>query len=314
MNQKVFTKLLFSRILMSFAAGLLLFTFLYAGLAIQRYLISGKPGEFFYLTLSTWHHPGYLSFYVVFAMGASFWLFLNDKNRKPWKAMVYIMLSLWWLVFVFLLSSKVGFLSLILFILFASWQIYRKVSRRSFVIAVLLILIMLAGVSVPFSGTIRARFAVMQQRGFVVPDLSTIRRADGIVIRLISWDIALHQWKNVPVAGVGTGDYHDKTWSELKERGLVEVFGGFKNAHNQFLQTAVTCGSIGFIALLMWIFIPLLSLKRPIPWINTFFVALLVINLMVESMLETQAGVMFIVFFQIILHKKLPEAEASGNG
>ncbi|MFO7722138.1 MAG: hypothetical protein R6V49_02845, partial [Bacteroidales bacterium] len=112
MNQKVFTKLLFSRILMSFAAGLLLFTFLYAGLAIQRYLISGKPGEFFYLTLSTWHHPGYLSFYVVFAMGACLWLFLNDKNRKPWKAMVYIMLSLWWLVFVFLLSSKVGFLSL----------------------------------------------------------------------------------------------------------------------------------------------------------------------------------------------------------
>jgi O-antigen ligase len=316
MNQDVFSKRLLRSILTGFTAGLLLVTLYYTGFAMQRFSVSGEMAEFFYSTLSVRHHPGYLSFYVVFAMGASFWLFISDENRKPWKTVLFALLSLWWLVFVFLLSSKTGFLSLLLFLLFAFRQIYRKVSRRSFIVVIVLIIIMLAGVSIPLSGTIRARFAAMQQRGLEVPDLSTIRRADGIVIRLISWDIAWHQWKKAPVAGVGTGDYHDATWQELEDRGLLDVFGGFKNAHNQFLQTAVTCGLVGFIALILWIIVPILSFPAPRPWLNIFFITLLVLNLMVESMLETQAGVLFIVFFQILLNKKLqkkmPETSASG--
>jgi O-antigen ligase len=310
MDRVVFDRLLLKRILAGFITGLFLVTSFYMVMAQQRFALSGSAGEFFYSSLSHWHHPGYLSLYVVFALGVTAWLLPTGRSRfKRYQIVMAVVLMLWWLVIIFLLSSKIGFLSLLIALLLIFMLMFKTLPRRTMVMLTVGFLLALAVVSSLFSGTVMARFEVMRQRGLEVPDLATIRRADGIVIRIISWEIAFQQWKAAPVLGVGTGDYHDELWDELASRDLLEVFGGFKNAHNQFLQTAVTCGTIGFIALLMWILAPLFALKPPRPWLNIFFITLMAVNLMVESMLETQAGVMFIVFFHIIL-QIVPQSRA----
>jgi O-antigen ligase len=76
------------------------------------------------------------------------------------------------------------------------------------------------------------------------------------------------------------------------------------NAHNQYLQTTVALGVIGLLVLILILLLPALQAYRQNNFPYFVFLVLLGFNLLFESMLETQAGVVFYAFFNVVLYQK----------
>ena len=73
------------------------------------------------------------------------------------------------------------------------------------------------------------------------------------------------------------------------------------NAHNQFLQTFIGTGIIGFLLLLSITLGAIIKGFINKNYLLILFSLLMILNFLVESMLQAQAGFIFFVFFFCIL-------------
>jgi O-antigen ligase len=97
--------------------------------------------------------------------------------------------------------------------------------------------------------------------------------------------------------GVGTGDYDDElTKMNLKynNQGVAEER---LNSHNQFLNTGVQLGVIGFFILTMIFLVSFFASDKRL-W-QLLILLVFFINFLVESFLETQAGI--VLFCTLLL-------------
>lgn len=120
--------------------------------------------------------------------------------------------------------------------------------------------------------------------------------SESLLTRIVVWDVAFYELMNHPF-GVGTGDVKDQLISHYKEKGLTKMERQKLNPHNQYLQTGVSIGLLGIIALLS-IFI--FTIKKSIKESNTVlyvFAVVIMINMLFESFLEIQAGIVFTTLF-----------------
>jgi len=69
------------------------------------------------------------------------------------------------------------------------------------------------------------------------------------------------------------------------------------NAHNQYLQTYIALGIPGALLLILMLVLPGWLAVRRIHFIYFSFLAVFAFNILVESMLEVQAGVIYYAFF-----------------
>ena len=119
--------------------------------------------------------------------------------------------------------------------------------------------------------------------------------------RLIVWKAGIEVIKEHPVFGVGTGDVKDALLSEYQKENKVLVYNMRLNAHNQYLQTYIALGILGVLLLLIYLVIPGWVAFRRIHFIYFSFLAVFTFNILVESMLEVQAGVIYYAFFNSLI-------------
>jgi O-antigen ligase len=118
--------------------------------------------------------------------------------------------------------------------------------------------------------------------------------------RIGVWKAALHIIRENPFLGVGTGDVKDELMREYHEQNVIPAYEQRLNAHNQYLQTFVTLGLTGFMVLAMILIVPAISSIRRNDYMYGAFLLIIILNIAFESMFETQAGVVFYAFFNII--------------
>lgn len=112
---------------------------------------------------------------------------------------------------------------------------------------------------------------------------------------------SIHLIKKHPVFGVGTGDIpnayvqaYDELQSPLKQ--------GFRNkAHNQYLSITVGFGILGLLIFLVSLLYPYLSSKKNRTCLYTMFLAILLVSMLPEDTIESQAGVTWFAFFNSLL-------------
>lgn len=302
-SERVFNQKWLNRILAGFTAGTLIITLYLLISALQTYSGTSDLFVFFYSKFSQWMHPSYLAMYVCFSMGITGYLFFyTDVRLRRWHWMAGGILMIWWVAMVVLLSSKAGFFGLMIVLGYLAFLFSGKWRRRSLWILLgicLLVVVPSAYVVKP----IRERLASAWHNLTAPAPISPNHRADGMVIRRESWKIALNIWREYPVIGTGTGDYIFETTQRIDERGLQFPFGGYKNAHNQYLQTAATLGATGLLFLLGWLLLPAFISPGKPSGIHIFFLILTGFNFLAESMLEAQAGVIFITIMQVLLFR-----------
>ena len=133
--------------------------------------------------------------------------------------------------------------------------------------------------------------------------------------RVISYDLALKFIEQHPVIGVGCGDVLD----EMKT-GYMQFYPEVPEAqmlwpHNQFLTTAMAAGIPAALLLMLWIAWPLKDVRsnREGRYFIVIWIMLLV-PLMVDLILEVQAGVGVYLIFLLWQRKSMIDAYASDEG
>ena len=108
---------------------------------------------------------------------------------------------------------------------------------------------------------------------------------------------SLHLIKKHPVFGVGTGDIpnaYTQAYEEL-DSPLKQQFR--HRAHNQYLSITVGFGLLGLALFLFVLFYPYLSSKKHRNYLYTVFLVIVLISMLPEDTIETQAGVTWFALF-----------------
>lgn len=249
--------------------------------------------QFFYQDHSFFHHPSYASMFYTFAISAMIYYLIN-RDAKMYEKIIYILFIPLFIVEVFLLSSKTAFLILFFVaVLFIFYVIIHK-HNRLLNLLYTLIIFMIAFSVYKFMPEKYNRFLRKINDIHSIDDLKEDVR---FYIWTGSWEAAK---ENIPY-GVGTGDAKNILKNKYKDKSLEYFYNREYNAHNQYLQILLTLGIPGiavFVSGLLYAFF--ISIKKRY-FLYIVFLIIFGLNILTESMLERQAGVVFYAVFNALL-------------
>lgn len=261
-------------------------------------------GTLFYTDLMYFQHPSY---YALFANMAI--LFLADglikQQHKSKTRYVDVALLFFFMFLVVLLQSKAGLISLGLMVVAAAFYLWYHHKQKG-VAAHLLLWPMLFLVSMYVLMP-----AAFNRINTVAEVVNTPRPQEGSHVasqgsngaRLQLWQVAWGVIQEHPVWGVGTGDSEDVFQQALRDTNSIDgTEEAVYNTHSQYLQTYLAVGLFAFVVLLFITLFPIWYGFTHQHLIYMCFGIMMAFNLLVESMFERQAGIMFFGFFNAFLY------------
>ncbi len=281
----------------SFVSGCF-FACVYLIVRALLYTINGKQDYFFYTLFSDFIHPSYFAMYLIMA-SAFILLLYNDwfKNQKNIRYSSYFFVTIF-SICVFLCSSKIGLISF--FVCTPIVLIKRLKINFSYKSVAILTL----------SGSIvlALTYKLFPESFSRLNSLSTLSLVDidktsteSTAVRVLIWQQSLTIIQNNLIVGTGVGDANDELYLAYKKNGLTGALSHHLNAHSQYFQTFIGMGMIGFGILLLLTFGQLMNAVIKKNYLLIIFSILIVLNFLVESMLQTAAGILFFTLFYSIL-------------
>ena len=137
----------------------------------------------------------------------------------------------------------------------------------------------------------------------VTTSSQTINKNDSesTAVRILIWKESIQIINNHFWLGTSSADVNHYLLNSYEANGLTGALAKKLNSHNQFLQTFIGTGIIGFLLLLMMTLYCVVYSFIKKNYILALFGILISLNFMVESMLQTQAGFTFFTFFLCLL-------------
>lgn len=285
-----------NRILWLFVIACLSFIGLALGIAMYDFVAAGE-NHFYYKDLLAFTplHPSYAGMFQ--AMAAVIIVMHLLKNwetiSRKWRILFLLALVLITL-FIFLLTAKMAIASIFILLSCAFYLLGSQYLGKRKVILIIIagnIFALAFMWSLPYT---RERIKLLFTYNEVAYDNSVNSRKE-------IWTAAIDVFQANPIVGTGTGD---------AETDLVAVYAlnGFKlgvveryNAHNQYLQILVETGLLGFSLFIAFLVGCLRLAIRTKNYLYLAFLLLWMVNIATESMLETQSGVVFFSFFNVLL-------------
>ena len=294
-----YNELQIKKIVISFVSGCVMVSVIDIFRAFYLYLFQDF-NAFFYTEFSYFMHPSYFAMYLIFAqliilMFYPKWLsHLSNLNVKIG------FMTIIFLTTIFLCSSKMGLITAFLLLpLTFGIILYNNGYKKT--IAGLLLALMI-GIAMAYK-LFPTPFERIKQAFKVTSSSETIDKTDAesTAVRILIWKESIKLIENNLVFGTTAGDANDKLVEAYEREGLAGALRKKLNAHNQFLQTFIGTGIIGFVLLLIMTFGTLIFgfIKRN--YLLSLFSILAIFNFLVESMLQAQAGFIFFAFFFCIL-------------
>ena len=265
----------------------LLFVMLLAIVVIKACASSEHSFLWFMMNEEFYHiHHSYMALYLLSGLA-----FVYTECHKPLKdnVMHYLMCAasaLCLILFLLCINSRAGLLCLIVMLIFC-W-IHQCFIRKKYrfaigALAAVLLLVVAAHFALP------SHFRRLSE---TVEQVAQGDKSDGrFKIMGNAWSVV----KDNMLLGVGAGDRMDE---------LVPYYGSMEDTycpHNQFLDTWMTTGLLGLLALLAMLIIPWVMAWRKRLLFPFLFVILLGLSLMFESMLERQMGVVFVALMYVFI-------------
>jgi O-antigen ligase len=289
--------------LMAFVSGSF-FACMFLITRATMYASNGYPEYFFYTSFSFFIHASYFAMYLVMAIAIIFVHYPNwFKSQKKYTYVSLFFTSVF-VVTIFLCSSKLGIISffIIIPVLFLyKWKSFFNFKKTAILVVGIVVLMIFAVKLFPNS----------LDRLKSITDLSMDNidktSSESTTVRVLIWEQCIQLIKNNFLFGVTVGDANDALYKSYEANGLTGALSHKFNAHNQFFQTFIGLGLIGFLSLLSITFWQLIKAFMKKNILLLVFALLIVLNFMVESMLQTSAGTLFFVFFFCLFnHDKVP--------
>ncbi len=251
-------------------------------------------------------HPSYLAMYLNLAIAIL--LYFEINAIRPYKISAYFtwFLLLMFVMFNVFLSSKMGILTLFLilgaFVVFYYGRIgIRKVLVRSIGIGLLLLL------ATWFSPATLERFRYLSKTVTATAkhEKTFVKEVESNSARVNIWEIVIPLGFENFWFGLGTNDVPSTLVPKYQKAGMEEAAKLRLNCHNQFLETQLAIGIFGLLSVVGLVGTGVyFGIKRR-NFVYLVFSLLCFSNFMVESMLETQAGVVFFAFFNCFFFVQL---------
>ncbi|MBI3520548.1 MAG: O-antigen ligase family protein [Bacteroidetes bacterium] len=287
------------KVIISFVSGCVMVSMIDIFRACYLYFFQDF-NAFFYSEFSYFMHPSYFAMYLIFAqlMVVLFypkWLAeLSNLNIKMG------FMSVVFLTTIFLCSSKMGLITAFLLLPFTFCVILYHQGYKKIIAGLVIGLIIAIAAAYKLFPT---PFERMKMAFKVTSSSQTIDKTDAesTAVRILIWKESVKLIKENIVFGTTAGDANDKLLEAYEREGLTGALRKKLNAHNQFLQTFIGTGIIGFVLLLCMTIGALIYGFIQKNYIFCLFSILIIFNFLVESMLQAQAGFIFFAFFFCIL-------------
>lgn len=290
------------KILILFVAGCMVSSLIILGNAIYTYYSTDhSSGVFFYSKFAMHHHPSYLSLIFSFAIAFLITQLIHIHAISLRKRIWIILLVLYFSVFIALLSSKAGIIGL--FFLYAGVLLFAMIKMKGRLrVAIYLSTTMSAFFFflLVLNPSVRVRFQAAEKSLKTNYEVRT-DTLESSVARILIWKSAMEIIGEEPVLGVGTGDVRDELVKKYREKKIIPAINNEYNAHNQYLQTYLAAGIAGLLALIGCLTVAFTVALRSGNLLYFLFALLFSFHILVESMLERQAGVVFYAFFNTLL-------------
>ena len=279
----------------SFVLGCSTAVLICLGRSAYMYSKTGDINSFLYGELSMFHHPTYFAMYICLALSVMFYCVFRQREglTKYHKVAMGVLIPVF-SVFVILLNAKIGLISLMLILVIAF--LYLLLVQKKYLKGLMLLIGALLVVGslnwiAPLTFQ-RMQWAISVILGEVEPAAT-----ESTFGRMKVWPVAGEIIQENPIFGVGTGDIKDELINKYDTRNLSGMSAEKLNAHNQFLQSFAALGAVGFLLLIGGILAPLVQSIGRKKYVYLFFLLIIALNSLTESILEVQAGVIFYAFF-----------------
>jgi O-antigen ligase len=299
----------FEQVLLAFVGGCFIAFLICLSMATIYFYSSYDPSVFYYDKLSVFHHPTYFSMYLNFAVVIVYYFLIYGNDEFYIRSnVILIALIIVFSIFVVLLSSKMGLITLLV-IIFGGTIFWFLKSRAVFPsILVFLMVSSLIYISFKYSTIIQNRI------NEAVKSISEENYSFSTTsARIAIWEVAVDLVKKEPIFGYGTGDIKDVLMKEYEERGYTFLHYKKLNAHNQYIQAVIGLGIIGLLVFLWSVFYPIRRIVKGRNILYAGFLFLVTFNFFTESVLETQAGVVFYALFNALLFCNLHNVSFAGQ-
>jgi O-antigen ligase len=265
--------------------------------------ISFINDNFTYHFLSKSFHPSYFSMYCALCLQILIY-FLYYNIYKSHKKLQYASI-LFFIFFIFLLSSKAGIITITILIFVNTFLFFKK--KKVFFVSSLLIFLLTILLFATLKFNQRIIYIISQLKTTSINEKNIKTTED----RLLIWYNSIEIIKEHPIIGVGTGNVKDELLEVYRRNNMQKAILNNYNAHNQFLETFIALGFVGFSMLIVILIIPLINAIKKRDVLLLAFIVIISINFMFESMLNTQAGVVFFAFFYSFLNYVKPISTSS---
>lgn len=272
-----------------------LFSFINAEIA---YLETGNIGEFYMSNFSPLFHPSYMAMFINLSVAILLTAITTFKFSRLQYALMWIAILLLSLSLVFP-TSKMGFIVFGLLILFflVKWATQKALFKLNSALLLVVWLSTLAFIIYNPVAQNRIDSAVEFVGSEGQPQKS--EQIESNAARMFAWEATIDEIKKHPL-GVGTGDINIVLEDHFRESGLKELAEKELNPHNQYLQSAMALGIPAMLWLVFSLVYPFGKIVKTKDWLYAFFLISIALNLMVESVLEKQTGIIFYAFFNCL--------------
>ena len=269
-------------------------------ISAKKYYFSSDISEFVYANLAHSGHSTYLSIYFNLAM-----LFILEKyfeRRKSFSLAISAALFLFLYVGILLLSARTATFMAIISVACYPILFFGKniIKEMNWLRHALLLIVMTAFL---FSYLhYNNRFDQVEQEIVLRGNSTDVDTAyqeapNSTNIRLNIWKNSIELIRRNLLFGVGTGDLKEELISIYRESNYQYGIQKRISPHNQFLHTGVILGICGILFLSIYLLLPMFLAIKKKHWMYVFFLLIVIVNCITESILEREAGILFFVAF-----------------
>lgn len=274
--------------------------------ATYDYWQTGDSLVFMYAPFSRFMHVTYFGIYLLFCFGWLFMVALEDKVLYP-KSHYFLMVL--YAICLVLLSAKIMLLAFVLSaFLFGAYFAWRK--KKIWTAALIMVVIS----SLPFilyaaSAYVRLRVdSVLEEVNHRNEPVNPVW-AGSTTTRIAIWKDAWRDILEVQPMGTGVGDVKNMLLEKYHQRGFTAAIDKHLNMHNEYLQALAGMGILGFILFILITLAPAIFCAFPHQFGGIIFSFSILMASLTESILERQAGTIFICLVGVLLiitYKKAP--------
>ena len=240
-------------------------------------------------------HPGYFASFLGIGLFVALYFFFKKVKSR----FLYLLLATFLFLMMLLLQARINLLAVLILLPLA--LVYWAFKIRNYKLLLLPILPVVALVAfLSFGGE------SLRDRYLQLPDFSYNISGDDFnsaTYRLAEWECATELIADNFWIGTGFGDNRDALLETYRAKQFWQGFEKRYNAHNQYLETFIAIGILGFTLLMLTLFYYLFTFWKKGDYLNVMNLLFLILCLLTESMFERMWGVLlFTIFFPLMMY------------